>query len=168
MIIYFFICLIVVIVQATMNTFFTVQGIYPDFCLILACLAGFLSGEYKGMGVGLTVGLFQDLLAPEGIGLNMVLKGLAGVLGGVITHTISTVTGPTILLGTWVLSVGCGLASLVVAFPQVEWNMFIQTLATTLLPQSVYNSLIALLGFGVVRRFRHSEKMGEPCYRHQV
>ncbi len=70
--------------------------------------------------IGLTVGLFQDLLTPGGIGLNMILKALAGGLAGVTTHTFSTVTSPAVLLVTFALSLGCGLASLVVAYPGVD------------------------------------------------
>ena len=85
-------CLGTVVAQATLSTWLSVNNIYPDLCLILACIVGFLTNEYKGLMIGLTIGLFQDLLAPGGIGLNMILKGLAGFLAGVTTHTVSSVT----------------------------------------------------------------------------
>jgi len=94
--------------------------------------------------VGLSVGLFQDLLAPGGIGLNMILKGLAGALAGVTTHTISTVTGPAVLLVTFALSLGCGLASLVVAYPVVDALALLYAFSSVLLPQGVYNSILTL------------------------
>ena len=110
-------CLGTVVAQATLSTWLSVNNIYPDLCLIFACLAGFLTNEYKGLMIGLTVGLFQDLLAPGGIGLNMILKGLAGCLAGVTTHTVSTVTTGAVVIVTLVLSLGCGLASLIIAYP---------------------------------------------------
>ncbi len=94
--------------------------------------------------IGLTVGLFQDLLAPGGIGLNMILKGLAGALAGITTHTISTVTGPAVLLVTLALSLGCGLASLVVAYPVVDAFVLLYAFSSILLPQGLYNSVLTL------------------------
>lgn len=156
----------VVILQSTMSTSLAIYGVHPDFCLIAACVVGFLFGEYKGLVVGLTVGLFQDFLSPGGLGVNMVLKGLAGVLGGVITHTVSTLTGTAIFAGTWVLSLGYGLASLVIAFPDVSATTFAYTLTTVLFPQSVYNSLLALGCFWMVKKFHQPKISLEPWYRH--
>ena len=137
-------CLAVVLAQATFSTFLSAKGIQPDLCFVLACVIGFLSGEYKGLMGGLTVGLFQDLLAPGGIGLNMILKGLAGALAGMTTHTISTVTGPAVLLVTLALSLGCGLASLVVAYPVVDALVLFYAFSSVLLPQGLYNSVLTL------------------------
>lgn len=111
---------------------------------MLACATGFLFGEYKGLVIGLTVGLFQDLLAPGGIGLNMILKGLAGALAGITTHTISTVTGPAVLVVTLALSIGCGLASLVVAYPVVDALVLLYSFTSVILPHGLYNSILTL------------------------
>lgn len=152
-------CLTVVIAQAVFSTFLTVSGIQPDLCFILACVTGFIAGEYKGLRIGLTVGLFQDLLAPGGIGLNMILKGLAGTLAGLMTHTVSTVTGPAVLLVTLALSLGCGLAALVVAYPVVEAMSVVYALSSTLLPQGFYNSLLTLGAFWLIDKHDFSNKM---------
>ena len=155
-ILHMLLCLGIVVAQASLSTFVSAHGIYPDFCLVLACVMGFIAGEYKGLMVGLTVGLFQDLLAPGGIGLNMILKGLAGTLAGVTTHTFSTVTGPTVLMVTLGLSIGCGLASLMVAYPILDTVVFFHAFSTILFPQSLYNSLLALGIFWFSNKVRHS------------
>lgn len=137
-------CLAVVLAQASFSTLLSIKGIQPDLCFVLACLTGFLSGEYKGLRMGLIVGLFQDLLAPGGIGLNMILKGLAGALAGMMTHTVSRITGPAVLLVTWVLSLGCGLASLMAAYPVMDAMVLLYAFSSVLLPYGFYNSLLTL------------------------
>lgn len=166
MVIYIALSLSAVILQSTVSRYLAIQGVHPDFCLVLACVVGFLFGEYKGLAIGLTVGVFQDLLSPGGLGVNIVLKGLAGVLGGVITHTVSTMTGPAILAGTLILSLGCGLASLVIALPDVTAPTFAYTLTTRLLPQSVYNSILALGCFIIIRKFHRPDSLFELLNRH--
>jgi cell shape-determining protein MreD len=142
-------CLMVVLAQAIFSTSLSINGIQPDLCFVLACATGFLSGEYKGLVIGLTVGLFQDLLAPGGIGLNMIFKGLAGALAGITTHTISTVTGPAVLVVTLALSIGCGLASLVVAYPVVDALVLLYSFTSVILPHGLYNSILTLGVFWV-------------------
>jgi cell shape-determining protein MreD len=149
-------CLGTVVTQATLSTWLSVNNIYPDLCLILACLVGFLTNEYKGLMIGLTVGLFQDLLAPGGIGLNMILKGLAGCLAGATTHTVSTVTTGAVVIVTLVLSLGCGLASLIVAYPSIDGSDAFHAISWILLPQALYNALLAAGIFWLTHKVRPS------------
>ncbi|WP_447964014.1 rod shape-determining protein MreD [Nitrospira sp. Ecomares 2.1] len=152
-------CFGVVLAQAVFSTILSVKGIYPDLCFILACLIGFLSGEYKGLMIGLTVGLFQDLLTPGGIGLNMVIKALAGGLAGITTHTFSTVTSASVLLITFALSLGCGLASLVVAYPELNSLDLLHAFSSGLIPQGLYNSLLTLVMFWLIKFIGQSVNM---------
>jgi len=149
-------CLGTVVTQATLSAWLSVNNIYPDLCLILACLVGFLTNEYKGLMIGLTVGLFQDLLAPGGIGLNMILKGLAGYLAGATTHTVSTVTTGAVVIVTLVLSLGCGLASLIVAYPSLDGSDAFHAISWILLPQALYNALLAAGIFWLTHKVRPS------------
>ena len=149
-------CLGTVVAQATLSTWLSVNNTYPDLCLILACIVGFLTNEYKGLMIGLTIGLFQDLLAPGGIGLNMILKGLAGFLAGVTTHTVSSVTTAAVVIVTLVLSLGCGLASLIVAYPVLDGPAALQAISWTLATQALYNSLLAAGIFWLSNKVRHS------------
>jgi cell shape-determining protein MreD len=149
-------CLGTVVAQATLSAWLSVNNIYPDLCLILACLVGFLTNEYKGLMIGLTVGLLQDLLAPGGIGLNMILKGLAGCLAGATTHTVSTVTTGAVAIVTLVLSLGCGLASLIVAYPSIDGSDAFHAISWILLPQALYNALLAAGIFWLTHKVRPS------------
>lgn len=117
-------------------------------------MAGFLSNEYKGLMIGLGVGLLQDLLSPGGIGINMILKGLAGTLAGTTTHTVSTVTPTAVAIITLVLSLGCGLASLIVAYPALNGTEAFQAISWVLAPQALYNSFLAAGIFWLIYKFR--------------
>jgi rod shape-determining protein MreD len=149
-------CVATVVTQATFNSVLAINNVYPDLCLVLACLAGFLSNEYKGAIIGLTVGLLQDILTPGGIGLNMILKGLAGSLAGMTTYTISTVTTSAVVLVTVALSLGCGLASLIVAYPALTGSEALHAISWVLVPQAVYNSVLAAGIFWLTHKVRYS------------
>ena len=153
---YLLLCLGTVVAQAIFSTMLSVNSIYPDLCLVLVCIIGFLTNEYKGLMIGLTVGLFQDLLAPGGIGLNMILKGLAGCLAGVTTHTVSTVTTGAVVIVTLVLSLGCGLASLIVAYPALDGSDALHAISWILVPQALYNVLLAAGIFWLTHKVRNS------------
>jgi rod shape-determining protein MreD len=149
-------CIATVVAQATLSSSLSIDDVNPDLCLIVACLAGFLSNEYKGLMIGLTVGLLQDLLTPGGIGINLILKGLAGTLAGATTHTVSTVTALAVAVVTLVLSLVCGLASLIVAYPALEGSEAFHAISWILVPQALYNSFLAAGFFWLIHKFRSS------------
>ncbi len=144
----------VVLTQVILGSFFSIKGVYPDFCLILACLVGLLGGEYRGLVVGLTVGFFQDLLTPNGVGLNLILKGLAGTLAGATVHTISTLTVSVVFVVTLVLSWGAGFASLLTTYQGVTIWDFLNLFFSFLLPQGLYNSLGGIAIYWTIKTFR--------------
>ena len=102
------------------------------------------------------VGLLQDLLTPGVIGINLILKGLAGTLAGVTTHTVSTVTLPTVVIMTFVLSSGFGLASLIVAYPALNGSEAFHSISEVLVPQALYNSILAAGIFWLIHKYRHA------------
>ena len=162
---YILLCLGTVVAQATFSTMLSINDVYPDLCLVLVCILGFLTNEYKGLMIGLTMGLFQDLLAPGGIGLNMILKGLAGSLAGVTTHTISTITTQAVVIATLALSLGCGLASLIVAYPILDGSEALHAILGNLVPQALYHSLLAAGIFWVIHKVRKAFGMVHSVQR---
>lgn len=150
------VCVATIVAQATFSPWLSINNVYPDLCLLLACLAGFLSHEYKGLLIGLTVGLLQDLLTPGGIGLNMILKGLAGSLAGMTTHAVSTVTSGAVAIVTLVLSLVTGLVSLLVTYPTLGGTEAFHLVAWILVPQALYHSLLAAGIFWLAHKIQHS------------
>lgn len=155
-VLYIILCVGTVVVQVTFSSWLSIKGVNPDLCLVLACIAGFVTNEYKGLMIGLTVGLLQDLLAPGSIGLNMILKGLAGALAGMTTHAISTVTSLAVVMVTLMLSLGCGLASLIMAYPALDGSEALYAISWILIPQALYNCLLAAGIFWLTHKVRRS------------
>ncbi len=150
------ICIGTVVAQATLSALLSVNGIVPDLCLVLACTIGFLGHEYKGGMLGLFVGFLQDLLAPGSIGLNAILKGLAGALAGMTTHAVSTVTSSAVFVVTLALSMGSGFVSLLITYPILNGLEALQIIVQALLPQALYNSLVAVGILWLIQKFRQS------------
>jgi hypothetical protein len=86
----------------------------------------------------------------------MILKGLAGCLAGVMRHTVSTVTTGAVVLVTLVLSLGCGLASLIIAYPALDGSDTFHAISWILLPQALYNVLLTAAIFWLTHKVRHS------------
>jgi rod shape-determining protein MreD len=130
-------------IQTTLLEHISLWRVKPDLCLVATCLAGFLGGRARGLWLGLGLGFIQDMYSAGGIGLNMITKGLAGVVSGTAAKILSDTSPSAIFLPTLILSFGCGLVSLISARPQVDWLLLIQDFRSILLPQAVFDAMMA-------------------------
>ncbi len=130
-------------IQTTLLEHISLWGVKPDLCLVATCLTGFLGGRTRGLWVGLGLGFTQDIFSAGGIGLNMITKGIAGVVSGTAAKILSDTTPPAIFLPTVFLSIACGLVSLISARPHVDWLLLFQDFRSILLPQALFDAMMA-------------------------
>ena len=131
-------------VQTTLFEHLSLWGVKPDLCLVATCLTGFLGGRARGLWIGLGLGFVQDIFSAGGIGLNMITKGIAGVVSGAVVKILSDTTPPAIFLPTLLLSFIFGLVSLISARPHVDWMFLIQDFRSILLPQAFFDAIMAV------------------------
>lgn len=128
--------------EATMTHYLEIAGIRPDFSLIAACLIGFRSGPLEGMGMGIALGLGQDILSAGGWGMNLATKGLAGLLAGLAGRQITGVTPATLLATLATLSAAAGLVFLWTMAPELDWTQRLGALPRILLPETAINTVL--------------------------
>ena len=128
--------------QATLTHYLGIAGIRPDFCLIAACLIGFRGGAWEGVGMGMALGLGQDILSAGGWGVNLATKGLAGLLAGLAGRQMTGVTPATLLATLATLSAAAGLVSLLTMAPEIGWAERLGALPRILLPETAINTVL--------------------------
>jgi len=131
-------------VQTTLLHDIAPAGIQPDVCLVATCLIGFLLGHTRGVGFGISIGFVQDLFSAGGMGLNMLIKGMAGFFSASAAQTLSTTTPSSIFLPTLILSLLGGIVSIISASPELNGVSLLQEMWLRLVPQTCINALLAL------------------------
>lgn len=128
--------------QATAVQAISVAGIRPDICLIAAFLVGFFSGEMQGMLIGLAIGFVQDLFSAGPLWLNLITKGLVGLLAGMLGRHLANATPVSVLSIIFVLSV---LSGAVFAFSMAREETFQETwqiIQAVAVPEAVFNAIL--------------------------
>ncbi|MCE5287365.1 MAG: rod shape-determining protein MreD [Pelosinus sp.] len=90
MMIVLWICLLVgaLILQATVTPLIAVNGIKPDFLLIIVVSTGLLTGKERGVGLGFFSGLLQDLVSGSSFGVNILAKMVTGFVCGMAERKV--------------------------------------------------------------------------------
>lgn len=153
--VYISLLLIVVPLQTTFMGAVSVGGVRPDLCLITAVLMGLALGRFEGLLVGLALGLVQDFFSAGVLGLNLVTKGVSGLLAGVAGRYVAPTTPVTAFVVMLALSVISGLVFLLSGRGGGSAMEAFYGLYSVLLPQAVYDAVVAALLYLLVGSHLH-------------
>lgn len=149
-------------IQSTVLDYASIGGIRPDLCLIAAFLVGFLVGESAGGLTGMALGFLQDLFSAGQLWINLLIKSIVGLLGGVFGRHLANATAVSVI--SILLMVSALSSAVCVAwFSGGNRPDFFASLQGSLIPQALYDAALGGLLYWLVphRRRRSDEFVDE-------
>jgi rod shape-determining protein MreD len=148
--------------QVTTLNYASIAGIRPDLVLIATFLIGFLSGEIEGLLMGLLLGCVQDLFSAGSLWVNLMTKGIIGILAGLLGRHLANATPVTVCAFVFVLSLLSG--STVAVWIRVEDDLtgVSQVIQSVVLLQALFDATVgALLYWMMPGRRRRDAEFGD-------
>lgn len=143
-----------VLLQGTLFNSLSIQGIKPDFPLILSYGIGLYKGEMKGLLFGGFIGLLIDSSTGILLGPNLTSKAIVGFSSGYLKKKIFRVTYGVNLVFLFALSLLDGIMNFILINIFVVSSSFQKSFLTLILPQAVYSSLLGVLILIFIERVR--------------
>lgn len=159
--VYIGLLLVLVPVQTTFLDAVSALGVRPDLCLVTAALVGLTLGRFEGLLVGLALGLVQDFFSAGVLGLNLVTKGVAGLLAGVAGRYVAPTTPVTAFVVMFGLSVISGLVFLLSGRGGETAMEALYGVWSILLPQAVYDAGVAWVVYLLIGSHLHKLETAE-------
>lgn len=156
MLAYTIIFLLVLLFQVTVFSVYPLAGVTPDLLLVLVVLTGFFSGSRKGTYSGLGIGIVQDILLGNFLGVYTIVKMVIGALTGLLTRHLykgDLIVPPLLVFLSTIIH---ELLVLLLSESMILEVNFPLLLKTVILPQAVYNSLLGILLFIIMSRYIYS------------
>jgi rod shape-determining protein MreD len=149
-----------VILQTTVMPHFRIMGSQPDLVLIVTITFAFLEGPAFGSATGFLGGLLQDLAVTRVVGLSALSKTMVGYMAGQLERTIFTESIFLPIISIFIATLVN--ETIYVGFSYLFGNQIpVRFVYSTLvLPAALYNSILALFVFPLLRRLVY--------YRHEV
>jgi len=131
--------------QATAMQAIGVMGVRPDVCLIAAFLVGFFTGELEGLLMGLAIGFVQDLFSAGPLWLNVITKGLLGLLAGMLGRHLANATTVSVFSMMFVLSIVAGAVFAFSLAGEESMNDTWQVIQSKTVPEAIFNAALGSL-----------------------
>ncbi len=149
--IYVALAVAIVPLQSTLWQAVNIDGIRPDLGLVAACLVGFLAGELDGLLLGCLLGFSQDIFSAGALWLNLVTKGGAGFLAGLVERQVAHLTPMLVFVAVLIVSALSG-AIVIVAMKLKAFDDLWFTVGRVVVLQAVFDALMGVGVYWVVQR----------------
>ena len=152
-------------IQTTVLDYVSIVGVRPDLCLIAAFLIGFLIGEAPGALTGMTLGFLQDLFSAGQLWINVLIKGIIGLLGGLFGRHLANATAVSVVSILFILSALSG-SVFSVWFHGANRPEFLTFVQGSIIPQGLYDAALGGLLYWLLphRRGRRDEFVDEITF----
>lgn len=148
------------ILQSTLLPYFNIFGVVPNTALIMVVIISLAKGKYYGGVSGLIIGLLQDIMFSNAIGINAFIFFFAGYLIGFIEDTFArdNIINPIIFTATTTI------------YYNIMYSLFIYFLGRSISFETVvksvfsieviYNSVVSILIYKIFQKI-----LSEPSIR---
>lgn len=144
---YTFFILVFLLLQTTLLQYIAIVGIVPNILIVFVIITGLLRGNTEGGTVGFFAGLATDMLFGGVLGFYALLGLYLGIAAGSVSRRLFRENLLVAVFFTFVYS--CLYESLIYVINNImTGNMqYLYVLSGVILPESIYNSAVALLMF---------------------
>ncbi len=142
----YLIIFVALFLQMTVLNYVKIFGSKPDLALIAVIFFGLFLGEGGGLESGIMAGLLKDVLALDFFGINAFILGLTGFIVGFLNTKFfkeSKITEFVIVFSFTAFSMSIHFALVSVFSKSLVLNFF-EYLTTSVMPTSIYTSLVAI------------------------
>lgn len=156
-VLYFSLILGLVPFQVTALNYASIAGIRPDLILVATFLIGFLAGEVEGLLMGVLLGCIQDLFSAGSLWVNLMTKGMIGILAGLSGRHLANATPVTVCAFLFVLSLLAGSTAAVWIRVEEDLTGVSQVIQSVVLPQALFDAALGTLVYWVMPGRRRKE-----------
>ncbi|NLV36300.1 MAG: rod shape-determining protein MreD [Clostridiaceae bacterium] len=149
---YFFFIVLFLLLQTTLLQYVAIYGVKPNILVVFIIVTALLRGESEGAPAGFFAGLSLDLMFGSAIGFYALLGLYLGIAVGATNKKIFRENILIVVFFTFIYSLAYeSLVYIVNNIMSGDMN-FLYALTRTVLPESAYNCVVAVLLFPLVMK----------------
>jgi rod shape-determining protein MreD len=145
--------IVFLVLQGSFLPFYFVQRVAPDLLLIFVVCLAFLWGENRGIVVGVTAGLLQDIFYGPSLGFYALAKMLVAYLAGLTSREVykDQLIGPmiTVFMATFAHEF---IVYFLLSFFWGNRIGFFYALEALFLPKAVYHFFLTIIFYPLLYR----------------
>ena len=151
-IVFFIISLFAYFLQSNFFNWYNISGIQPNFFIILILTIGLYLGEKYGFSLGIILGLLLDLFIGKRIGLNAIMLGIAGLIGGILDRSFSKESRITFMIMTIAVTVLCEVINFTLQIILLGAEPVFMQCMKIIMIEAIYNAILIIILYPLIQK----------------
>lgn len=151
-IVFFIISLFAYFLQSNFFNWYNIAGIQPNLFIILILTIGLYLGEKYGFLLGIILGLLLDLFIGKRIGLNAIMLGIAGLIGGILDRSFSKESRITFMIMTIAVTVLCEVINFTLQIILLGAEPVFMQCMKIIMIEAIYNAILIIILYPLIQK----------------
>lgn len=151
-IVFFIISLFAYFLQSNFFNWYNIAGIQPNLFIILILTIGLYLGEKYGFSLGIILGLLLDLFIGKRIGLNAIMLGIAGLIGGILDRSFSKESRISFMIMTIAVTVLCEVINFTLQIILLGAEPVFMQCMKIIMIESIYNAILIIILYPLIQK----------------
>ena len=138
----FLVFLIIYFLQSNFFSWYNIAGIQPNLFIVFILSIGLFLGKICGFSLGIIFGICLDLFIGKRIGLNAIMLGMAGLVGGILDKSFSKESRITFMIMTMAVTILCEIINytlqIILLGAEPQFVKFMQIVII----EAIYNAIL--------------------------
>lgn len=150
--IFFIVFLFIYFLQSNFFSWYNIAGIEPNLFIIFTLFIGLYLGRTQGFSLGVIFGFLIDLFIGKRVGLNAIMLGVAGLIGGILDKSFSKESRMTFMIMSIAITILCEIINYTIQIILLgaEAN-FLQFMKIVII-EAIYNAILVVILYPLIQK----------------
>lgn len=150
--VFFIVFLILYFLQANFFSWYNIAGIQPNLFIIFILFIGLFLGKIYGITFGIIFGLLLDLFIGKRIGLNGIMLGICGMIGGILDKSFSKDSRITFMLMTFAVTILCEIINYTLQIILLDAQQAFAEFMKIVIIEAIYNTILLIILYPLIQK----------------
>ena len=150
--VFFIVFLFIYFLQSNFFTWYNIAGIKPNLFIIFTLFIGLFIGKTYGVSLGIAFGILLDLFIGKRIGLNAIILGVCGLLGGVLDKSFSKESRMNFMAMSILATIICELISYILQIVILRADVALMQFLKIIIVEAIYNAILVIILYPLIQK----------------
>ena len=150
--VFFIVFLLIYFLQSNFFSWYNIAGIKPNLFIVFTLFIGLYLGKIYGLSLGIIFGILLDLFIGKRLGLNTIMLGIAGFIGGILDKSFSKENRLTFMLMTIAVTILCEIVNYTLQIILLGADASFIRFMKIVLIEAIYNAILVVILYPLIQK----------------
>ena len=150
--VFFIVFLLIYFLQANFFSWYNIAGIKPNLYIIFILFIGLFLGKIYGAVIGIIFGILLDFFIAKRIGINAIMLGISGLIGGLLERTNSKDNRITFMITVFFVTIICEIISYTIQIIIINADSNILKFMQIVAIEALFNLILSIIIYPLIQK----------------